>query len=280
MPISVICLASLLVITFLDVNSLSQRSAGTQPAQEVSPGYSSSPSLSRRVLYNGSKHRHPGYTSGSCHLDTLSWAVKLKDESFLSSIFSHQILEERADIVAKETGMINEGPIGHFTDIYLFAHPDSKHLRALCPDYQRSRETSNKSAQSVQTFQPYNKPVSFSTSAKNTAVHIPREQHQPLLNLELEDAVADKVKSLTEERQGASLALVDIIKYTEEKLDEHRYVEWYTRQTVRRRTKRSLSFNDPDFNLQWHLVRNVVVYRLMTYSGFNQYFVLAFTNNY
>lgn len=241
MPINLIYLASVLAVIISDVDSLSQSSAGTEHSQQTSHGYSALPKVSEKISFTGSKHRYPGYTSGSCHLDTLSWAVKLKDSTFLSNIFSAYSLEEKVKNIAKETGMIVEGPIGHFSNIYLFSHPFSKHYTALCPDYQHSHD--------ILTFQE-NKLLSF---IKNSSDHIPVKR-KSLFNFNLKNSASTKAKNITDNFHSVTNNLTAIIKHTEAMLDEHKYVDWYTRQTVRRRTKRSLYFNDPDFDLQWHLV--------------------------
>ena len=46
----------------------------------------------------------------------------------------------------------------------------------------------------------------------------------------------------------------DIIQKTEEKLDSHPDILWHSHQKVVSRSRRSMQFQDPFYNLQWHLV--------------------------
>ena len=46
----------------------------------------------------------------------------------------------------------------------------------------------------------------------------------------------------------------DIIQKTEEKLDSHPDIVWHSHQKVVSRSRRSMQFQDPFYNLQWHLV--------------------------
>ena len=48
--------------------------------------------------------------------------------------------------------------------------------------------------------------------------------------------------------------LEDIIQQTEEKMNNHLDIVWHSHQKILSRSKRSLHFQDPFYNRQWHLV--------------------------
>jgi hypothetical protein len=252
--ILLVSLANLLCILSSDLISANQIIPPEQDTHTADNGGLLIPQVSQRSYTNGAKHKHPGYTSGPHYLDTLSWVVKIKpQQSFMlfHSSRDQQELANHADNVAEGIGLTSDGQVGHFPDIFMFTHPH-QHLVQMHPDYHHVND--NK----------------VSTDGINAASKSPIPH---VIKLEKVLNYADSILNLTRSRtvDGDNWdRLFDvntwdgIIQQVQNQLDGDESVEWYTRQSVRRRTKRSVQFNDPQYFLQWHLVSMIASFLFLS----------------
>ena len=239
----ILSLVNLLCVMSLEQLSANQNERENRP-HDHSEDITYVPRMQDGSYLTGAKHRHPGYTSGSRHLDTLSWVVKINTP--LLSFISFQRspgLSQTADGVAADIGLINDGTVGHFPDVYMFTHPH--HHRAI--SHHHYQQINNIHSQTI----------SYSGHSGRSSHHA--EAH-------INKTTQSSPHSDEWDRVGGEWDTIfngdtwdHIIQDVQERLDSHDSVEWYTRQSVRRRTKRSLHFNDPKYTEQWHLVSYMVM---------------------
>lgn len=164
------------------------------------------------------KRKSHDFFSGSSHLETLSWAVKL---SFDPELYTKQELDMVADLVALETSLDNLGQIGEFKGHYFFIHKFHKDTtKHITNSYQENYWN-------------------------DTATDSP----------EYEDSSESMTGDSQEWRRNLTEAEWWRVKeQIHDQLDGHHYVQWHMQQLVRSRQKRFYEFNDPMFPKQWHLV--------------------------
>ena len=178
---------------------------------------------------------HDFVSSGSGHLETLSWAVKL---SFDAELYTTQELDMVADLVALETGLDNTGQISEFKGHYYLVHKFHQHTTKHITSSYHSQHNTSSNTSSITTDSSTEDGIV--TQDSETVTVSPQSQN-------LTDAEWWQVKESTH--------LL---------LDQHPYVAWHMQQLVRSRQKRSLllpreeilvpDFDDPAFPKQWHLV--------------------------
>ena len=75
----------------------------------------------------------------------------------------------------------------------------------------------------------------------------------------INDAILKEKYTLYHHNGSVTGEFLKIKKAVHDILGKHMFIEWHEQQVVRSRQKRELTFNDPAYPQQWHLVSNLFI---------------------